>query len=206
MKFNVKVSWPLFLLFLGVLGCKEQPYEIFKNIDENGILREEYSRRKADFAKEGIYKAFFENGKIKEESEYKDDVLNGYRKLFREEGDLQIEETHKKGLFHGTYKSYYPNGQLESQGEYLENVMTGLWKYYYDTGQIKEEVNFANNNENGPFKEYHPNGKIKTEGSYLNGDSEHGELKKYDENGELYQKMNCEKGVCRTTWTRDAKK
>ena len=66
-----------------------------------------------------------------------------------------------------------------------------------------EEVTFGDDNkENGPFREFHENGQLKTEGSYLDGDNEHGELKKYDENGELTETMDCQRGICRTVWTR----
>ena len=36
---------------------------------------------------------------------------------------------------------------------------------------------------------------------YLDGDNEHGELKLFDEQGVLTKKMNCDKGICRTSWT-----
>ena len=61
----------------------------------------------------------------------------------------------------------------------------------------------------GPFKEYHENGNLKTEGSYNGTDPdtdfalEHGELKKYDENGEHYQTMNCDNGRCTTIWKKE---
>ena len=48
------------------------------------------------------------------------------------------------------------------------------------------------------------NGKTKATGTYLEGDNEHGELKLFDENGELTKKMNCNRGACRTTWTKEA--
>ena len=51
---------------------------------------------------------------------------------------------------------------------------------------------FKNNQENGPFKEYFQNGNLKFEGTYEGGDYEVGELKKYDESGNLIAKMNCE--------------
>lgn len=63
-----------------------------------------------------------------------------------------------------------------------------------------EEVMFADNEENGPFTEYHKNGSLKAEGNYLNGDNEHGLLKLYNEEGELVRKMQCDSGICQTTW------
>lgn len=78
--------------------------------------------------------------------------------------------------------------------------MTGVWKTYYETGELKEEVSFVDNNENGPFKEYHKNGKTKYEGTYKDGDHEEGEMKVYNEDGEIIKKLDCKKGICNTVW------
>ena len=70
-------------------------------------------------------------------------------------------------------------------------------------------MNYKDNEEFGPFKEYHENGNLRTEGAYNGADPdtniavEHGELKKYDENGEHYQTMNCTNGRCITTWKKE---
>ena len=45
--------------------------------------------------------------------------------------------------------------------------------------------------------------KTKAAGNYLAGDNEHGELKLFDENGELIKKMNCNNGLCQTSWTKE---
>jgi len=115
------------------------------------------------------------------------------------------QETYKRGTFSGPYRLFYPGGELKQSGKYRDNLMVGKWKGFYDNGQLKEVVQFENNEENGAFIEYHSNGKLKAEGSYLDGDYEHGELKLYDENGELERTMQCVKGRCSTTWSRDGK-
>ena len=80
--------------------------------------------------------------------------------------------------------------------------MDGVWKRYYDTGELREEVNFVNNDENGPFREYYKNGNIKAEGTYINGPNEQGELKEYNEDGELIKIMSCTNGICNTIWVK----
>ena len=81
--------------------------------------------------------------------------------------------------------------------------MSNVWIRYYKNGQKKEEVTFENNEENGPFVEYNENGSLAAKGSYLNGDFEHGLLEIYDGQGVLVRKMNCDKGICNTTWKAD---
>ena len=160
-----------------------------------------YSRKKENFAKHGLFTRFNENNQKVEEAHYQDDTLHGERRLYFETGELKIVENHQNGLFEGPYQIFHKNGQVKFEATYVNGALEGKGQSYYDDGQLKEVVLFKNNDENGPFEEYHPNGKIKTRGNYLDGDSEHGLLELFDEAGQLTKKMQCTKGICRTTWT-----
>ena len=188
-----------------VIGCKPT-IESVEVTDEAGNITEKYERRVADNMRHGLYQLFDENGKIVEMAIYQNDTLNGKRTMFFENGKPQYVENYINGKFEDDYSSFFENGQLKLNGKYTNGAMNGEWKGYHDNGQLKEIVQFVENEENGPFIEYHPNGKLAAEGSYLNGDNEHGELKLYDENGALIKKMNCDKGICRTTWQSDSTK
>lgn len=175
--------------------------EVVEVKDAEGAFTETYQRLKKTGQKEGFYRMTSDDGLLIEEANFIRDTLNGTRKIYDELGKIQIEETYDLGLFSGPYKTYYPDGKVELEGFYENNETAGIWKKYYPGGQLMEEVSFAKNMENGPFKEYHENGKLKTVGTYLDGDNEHGELLKYDENGDIVQKMDCQRGICKTTWT-----
>jgi len=163
---------------------------------------ERYSRRTADYAKEGQLMRISPEGNVIELAEYQNDTLNGKRIMFAENGDTLVVEHYENGLFHGEYRAYYEGSLLELVGEYTANSMEGEWKRFYPNGQLMEIVSFSDNQENGPFIEYHENGSLKAEGYYRNGDHEHGLLKLYDEAGELEKTMNCENGICRTVWSK----
>jgi antitoxin component YwqK of YwqJK toxin-antitoxin module len=81
--------------------------------------------------------------------------------------------------------------------------MYGLWRKYNTEGQLLEEVTMIDNEEMGPFKEYHPNGRIQAEGMYLHGPNEDGQLKLYDESGQLHKEMFCYFGTCYTVWQKE---
>ena len=199
--------WSIILLFI---GCSK-PIEVIQEYDDNDNLIIEYQRRKDDFAKHGWYKRYYPTGELNEEVQYVDNRIEGQRKIYFKNGDIQVIETRVKGKFEGLYQSFYENGKLEQEGHYENNAMNGDWKFYYKKGGLREVVPFENNNENGAFKEYHPNGNLKTEGTYQNGNYEVGELKKYDQSGTLIAKMNCEIrqvaeekfSQCTTTWKAD---
>ena len=189
------------LVFTSFFAC--QNTETIENKDDSGVLTERFSRLKGTEIKHGKYQSFYPGGQIFEESNYVKDSLDGVRTLYYENGKVQSIEQLQNGKYIGKYQKFSETGQLILEGDYVDNEMSGIWKGFYDTGELKEEVTFAHNEENGAFKEYHKNGKLMTEGAYQNGDREQGELKKYDENGELAEVMLCDYGVCMTTWLKD---
>ena len=187
------------MLFLA--ACSN--FETVEKKDESGKLSEKFTVNKTTKKKEGEYFAFFPDGQKREESFYLNDSLNGERKLYYENGQLANITTHANGMFEGKYQKYSEAGKLLNEGLYVNNEMSGVWKKWYDTGELEEEVTFVANLENGPFKEYFKNGKLKTEGVYVEGDNEQGELKIFDENGELVKRMYCEFGICAETWSKE---
>ena len=178
-------------------------------VKEGNVVIESYTKRKSDAAKHGVYSRFSTEGKILEKSNYQNDTLHGKQEFFYPNGQVQELVHYQNGTHHGFYKTFFENGNLEQEGEYINGTLEGDLKVYYSNGQIKEKVTYKNNEEMGPFVEYHDNGNLKTEGNYQGADPdtsiglEHGELKKYDENGEHYQTMNCEMGRCSTIWKKE---
>lgn len=194
---------PFIVLSIFIFAACGSDLEKVEVKNEEGNIIEVYTRKKIDFAKDGVYQRFNDSGELIESATYVNDSLQGERVLYYNNGKPQYIENYNKGQFEGPFKAYHENGTLKLEGIYADNVMVGDWKAYYENGQLKEIVRFENNQENGPFIEYYQNGKIKAKGSYLEGDNEHGELELYNETGELYKKMLCDKGICRTTWLRD---
>ncbi|RLD22179.1 MAG: hypothetical protein DRI69_01965 [Bacteroidetes bacterium] len=165
-------------------------------------LLEKYEVDKKTGAKHGVFEKFETDGTRIEHAVYVNDQLHGDRTIFYANGSPEIIEHYESDVLTGSYKAFYQNTQIEIEGKYTEGVMTGIWKRYFENGKLMEEVTFADNLENGPFVEYHDNGKLKAEGQYSGRDREQGVLKLYDEKGELYRRMDCNDGICITTWLR----
>lgn len=199
---NLILSSLLGAVIMAVVGCSQPRTESVEHTDEYGYL-ENYERRVDTYAKEGLYTRTSSKGVRVEEAFYRNDTLHGQRILFYASGDTSTVETYQAGSFEGPFRTFHENGQVKQSGQYIGNVMQGPWTAYYDNGQIREIVQFVDGDENGPFSEYYPNGQLKAEGQYLEGDYEHGELKMYDEAGELIRKMDCNRGRCQTTWKAD---
>lgn len=193
----------LFFCCFFVVSCDNGLEEIIEQDEYGNTIR--FERRKTDYAREGWSHTTNSEGILIEAAQYRSDTLNGLRIIFNEKGDTSIVEQYEMGHFVGEYRLYHDNGVLKQKGVYINNEMTGDWETYYDNGQLKERVRFQNNMENGPFIEYHKNGNLAAEGAYLEGDYEHGELKIYDEDGQLLRTMMCENGRCSTTWSAEKK-
>ncbi len=188
------------LMFL--LSCSN--VEVVETFNDNGELSESYEVDPKTKKRHGTYRRYIGN-KVTEEAFYHQDTLVGTRVIYDDQGNRLIEETYVGGTYHGPYLSYYPDGTVKLEGQYADGTMEGVWIKYYNSGTIMEKVSMHLNAENGPFSEYYENGKIKAEGSYLDGDNEHGELLLYDEKGQLERKMQCDQGICHTTWSRTKK-
>jgi len=187
-----------------ILACDTGTLDKKEITNEELRTREHFTTIKGTEIKEGPYEKKDLNGQLIETSNYKNGELDGEQKLY-EKGHLYSIAHYKNGQIDGEYQSFYENGEVYVSGLYENGVMNGKWKTYYETGQLKEIVYFEDNEENGPFVEFHSNGNLKAEGEYLNGDNEHGLLLLYDPNGILIQKMNCDRGVCRTIWKKEGK-
>ncbi len=192
----------LCLLVLFQSFCKENPVETVESRDAQGQL-ERYQRRKKDYAKEGLYQRFAPDGQLIEEAHYANDTLDGERKYFFPGGKVESIEHYRLGQYHGKYQKFYENDRLYIDQEFVDGAMQGLSLAYYPNGVLKEKVTIRDNDENGPFWEYWENGNIHFEGTYLptdEGSTEQGELKEYDEAGQLIRIADCNKGVCLTRW------
>ncbi len=187
------------ILAISFISCKNDGFHIVE--DEDGNILEKFEITK-DSIRNGTYQAFYEYGALLEECTYKMGKLEGVRKLYYPNGNIEIEEHYIDGKMNGEYKVFHESGPLELIQLYEMDNLRGESLKYYENGQLAERVVFVNGEENGQFQEYHPNGELQWEGEYLNGDNEVGLLKEYNEEGELIKKMMCDSlSVCRTIWT-----
>lgn len=198
----------MFVLIPLFFSCKGK-YDLIEKHDENGVLTESYNIDRETGQIEGIHYKYYPNGKVEQQSDFKNNKLEGNRILFYENGDTLIVETYQNAEYEGPYKSYFEGNIIESKGQYIGGKMNGEWQFFYKNNQVKEIVHFKDNEEDGPFIEYHDNGNIKAKGTYkttsenINDQNrEHGPLELYDEDGQLYKKMDCNLGTCITTWKR----
>lgn len=196
------ISIGFFFAFM-LFGCTGTSDRIEERREDGTLIKLYYLNK--DSLMEGNYTSYFEDGvRIYEQSNYINGELDGNRRIFNELGQLEIEEMYVHGILNDTLRIFYESGAIKVKMPYKSGILEGLATKYYANGAIQEEVWFENNQENGPFREYHENGNLRWEGKYLNGENEFGELRNYNEQGELIKIMLCDSAaICRTTWTKN---
>ncbi|MBK8557104.1 MAG: toxin-antitoxin system YwqK family antitoxin [Lewinellaceae bacterium] len=193
----------LFLLILMLGACTIDTVEQKNDLGQ----KERFERRKKDGAKHGLYQRFFDDGTLAETATYVNDTLQGERRFYYPSGKVESLEHYRNGVLDGAFQKYSEKGNLVIQQQFVDGAMEGLSLRYYPNGQLEEQVTIVHNEENGPFVEYYENGNKKAEGTYApDGEGfsgEQGELREYDEQGELVRKADCIMGNCRTIWKKE---
>lgn len=140
----------------------------------NGILLSEGIILE-DGSKEGHWKEFYPDGKIRSEGEYKDNKPVG------------------------EWKYFYPDGKLEQSGKYTNSgKLTGTWRWYYDNGQLRLEEVYSAGVRDGDHTEYGEDGKIIDHGEFVKG-LEEGTW--FTISGDFIEKGNFRDGMKTGKWT-----
>ena len=188
---------------------------------EGYIETEEYINNKdLDGNKQGIWKEFHENGKLKKEANYRDNKINGIVKEFTKEGELVVFEKFKDGVedieaeeveFVQLYKEYYPDGTVKLEGGQLNGKKNGFFRTYNEKGEFIQTLIYKNDIKiaegiidtalqyQGEWTFYFESGKLKGKGKYVDN-LKVGEWVYYYENGVLEQKGTYKKGKPINDW------
>jgi antitoxin component YwqK of YwqJK toxin-antitoxin module len=121
-------------------GTIESSY-IFRNgtLIGEGVVTEKGER-------DGIWKEYYDDGKLRAEGKYNKDVKTG------------------------SWKYYHFNGQLEQEGDYNgEGLPEGEWRWYYASGDLLREEFYYLGRLDGAMIEYDKDGMVLTQGEYIEG-------------------------------------
>ena len=102
--------------------------------DKTKMVREYYYNEDAD--------DLFYYTPIELERNYKDGKLDGLFKEWYENGKLDMKGNYKDGIKDGLWKKWYENGQLVFEMNYKDDKEDGLQRLWYENGQLKSEGNY----------------------------------------------------------------
>lgn len=157
---------------------------------------------------QGEYKLYWENSKIKQILNFKDNELDGACLTFYPDGAKEGLYDYKNGKIDGRSINYKPSGLISANENYKNGTLEGLSvRYRYSDGLISKvnyingiaqgkrvkvwmngknelDFNFINDSLNGPYSAWYENGNLRSQGSYLM-DNVIGAWKYYHWNGNL---------------------
>lgn len=110
----------------------------------------------------GLWRSYFENGKIKSAINYSDDKANGVG-LFYFNNDKQAtraEINFENDLITGVYREFYENGSRKATIDFDEGLPDGDAEFFYDSGVTKIEGSYKKGIKTGKWKHYSETGEL----------------------------------------------
>ena len=115
---------------------------------ENDRYKDEFCKEHfVDQEKNGLFIFFYDSGKIKQKTEFKNDFEDGLDQNFYENGQLKSQINlmpvrysypHRSSR-HGLFKSFHENGQISQTGNFKNDFRDGKWTTYERDGKVKSE-------------------------------------------------------------------
>jgi uncharacterized protein len=108
---------------------------------QGGILAsvDRLNRKDENGKKQGVWKEFYEDGRLKEEKKFKDGEIDGYVKSYDKKGNLSNTEKFSNGkqiknapelAKLDVYKDYYDDGTMKYEGGYINGMPVGTHYHY----------------------------------------------------------------------------
>ncbi len=141
----------------------------------------------------GVWKKFYDNGKIRYSGEFKNGKEVGVFKFYTVTSSSQ--PTIVKTFIENTasVKFYNELGSLKSKGEMIGKNRVGKWIYYFTNGKLFSEEEYKEGKLDGILKNYYPNGRVTQELVYIAGKL-HGISKMFTDSGVLIEEVFYVKG------------
>jgi len=155
------------------LNPNKQAPRVIKTYFDNGKMSAEWKfskKEKFDETIKATLDAYYDNGRIWFESEFKNGKQDGMTKFSYPDGFPWEEMSFKDGQPHGDFKIYYPGGVVWIEGVYEEGHLKSLPKLYSETGEEKKKVSFSKAEQpSAYFRSFDASGKVSTEWSQSEG-------------------------------------
>lgn len=133
--------------------------------------------------KQGHWKGYYENKKLKYIGFFKDNKPTGVFKRYYDDGALKAVMVYNAAGNKAFTTLYYQNGVKAAEGNYLGTMKDSIWNYYsYYDKTLSNKENYIKGKKEGLSVSYYKSGAKSQELEYK-GDQKHGIWKQYYENG-----------------------
>lgn len=173
----MKFKYVLLLFFCGILMLSAQ---------------EEVNQLNTDGERVGVWKKFYQNGRIRYQGQFeagKEVGVFKYYSMVSSDHPIVVK-TFSKDSDLAAVVFYTEKGLIESKGAMEGKNRVGKWLYYHKDGKtLLSEENYENGRLNGISKTYYKTGTPTEILQYKNGEL-HGNIKRFADNGILIDDVN----------------
>lgn len=165
-----KVTSSLALLFSSIsIVCYSQ-HEKRETKYSNGRVQESYQVIKTSdgsFKKDGDYKIFFPDGKLRVSGKYIDGKRSGNWKQWYNSGKLQSDVNYRMDTLEGNYNTWFESGAKEFEAKMLKGKYYGHFASWLDNGQPTMDCNYNKSGVMvGVCTEWYSNGQVQWRGTF----------------------------------------
>lgn len=144
----------------------------WKKYDNEGKLK--YEGQFKDGKPYGKFVYYYPSGKVKTESVFSPDGVIARTKSFSEDSTKLMAAGKYVNEKKDSVWTYYNNaGTVIATEVYNKGIKTGTWKSYYPSGKLLEVKTYKNDLQEGVWEQYFESGGIRSKGTYakdkLNG-------------------------------------
>jgi antitoxin component YwqK of YwqJK toxin-antitoxin module len=172
--------------------------------------------------KQGLWREYYSNDRVKKESTYLNNELNGYIKEYDIRGQLKLSKRYFKGeeiVDDPKEKEeiqerieYHNNGKIKKKGGFLKEKPVGVHRTYDEKGNVVASEVFSDEGNKigeglieesgkrkGNWRSFYESGELKSEGTYKKG-KRTGKWIYYFENGAIEQTGSFRNGKLDSKW------
>lgn len=103
-----------------------------------------YKAAYADGTRNGKSQSFYPDEGLAEEISWSNDKKEGTWKQYFDNGKLKLSGEYRNDQLHGAYVVYYPDGKKETEGFYRNDIPDGKWIHYNNDGTIASAIEYVN--------------------------------------------------------------
>lgn len=136
--FYLKIS--LSLTFL-IASCKSKTRETpIESVKKDSVVTLNVVSNQPLLNEEGLNTDYYNNGKEKMNGVIIDGQREGLWQAWYENGNLWSEAEYKKGINNGKSVTYFENGKVRYEGKFNNGKKIGEWNYYDEEGKLVKTI------------------------------------------------------------------
>ena len=192
----MKYLLPFFLLLLALPSHGQRLRRFVTFYDSLKIhKREVYTALvAADTVPQGTYKRFYRNGKLEQQTSFRQGKRDSAYVEFHPSGTRRLEATYRDGIRQGPFKTYYDDGKVAQAGFFVDDEPNGELTYFHPDGSVRLKTTLVKGQPNGALQAVYPDGKTQAEMNYENGQP-NGAVKFYYPNGAVQSEGSFTRGL-----------